>query len=318
MDLSIIIINWNSVEFLRECLRSIFAQANDFSFEVIVLDNGSFDGSAEMLADEFSEVRFIQGEENLGFAKANNLASQIALGKYLLFLNPDTEIRGRALILLVEAARTFPEGGAFGARLLNSDGTLQTSCIQAFPTIRNQFLDSNCLRRLFPGSGLWGTAALFTQSRAPESVEGISGACLLTRRGLFQQLGGFSERYFMYFEDMDYCLRCAKAGCRNYFVPAAEVVHHGGKSSGGEHSKFSSVMMVESAWRFFVKQHGSVWAALFRVSVGLQAGLRSLLLVVVLPVARLSGRPRRIVGALRKWVFVLRWAAGMESWASNR
>lgn len=318
MDLSIIIVNWNSVKFLGECLRTVFAETRGIQFEVIVIDSGSFDGSAEMLPRDFPQVRFIQSQENLGFAKANNLAAKGASGEFLLLLNPDTEVRRGALTRLVEEARRQAAPGAFGARLINTDGTLQTSCIQAFPTVLNQFLDSNWLRGIFPRSALWGTAPLYASSSEPVLVQGISGACLLTSRELFQQLGGLSEQYFMYFEDTDYCLRCAKAGRKNYYVPTAEVVHHGGKSSGGGYSKFSSVMMAESAWRFFRKEHGPLSAALFRFSVVLKATLRSLLLAVALPFACVLGRSRRVSGAFFKWAFVLRWAFGAESWAAHR
>lgn len=318
MDLSIVIVNWNSVEFLRQCLRTVYPATGGFSFEVIVVDSGSFDGCGEMLAREFPQVRFIQSQENLGFARANNLAARSAAGEYLLFLNPDTELRGSALTALLAAARSLPQAGVIGARLLNTDGSIQTSCIQAFPTLLNQFLDADWLRRRFPRSPLWGTAALCTASSQPAPVQGISGACFLTRRDLFQQLGGFSEAYFMYFEDMDYCLRCARLDRQNYYVPTAEVVHHGGKSSGGEHSKFSSVMMVESAWRFFRKEHGAASAVLFRVTVGIKAVLRSLLLTCVFPFAWALGRSRRVAGAFRKWASVLRWVLGAETWASNR
>lgn len=306
------------MKFLGDCLRSVYRETRGVDFEVIVLDSGSFDGSAEMVSKEFPQVRFIQSQENLGFARANNRAAREAKGEFLLFLNPDTEVREGALCKLLAAARCLPAPGAIGVRLLNTDGTLQTSCIQAYPTVLNQFLDSQWLRDRFPRSRLWGTGPLYTGSTAPAEVEGISGACLLTPRDFFNQVGGLSEDYFMYYEDMDYCLKSSRAGRRNYYVPSADVVHHGGKSSGGEHSKFSSVMMVESAWRFFIKEHGVVTAATFRLSVAIKALFRAVLLGLALPPAWILGRSRRVTGAFRKWGFVLRWAFGAEGWATQR
>ena len=318
MDLSIIIINWNSADYLRKCLASICAQTTDIEFEVIVVDSGSFDGCGELIAREFPQVRFIQSKDNLGFAKANNLAARHATGRILVFLNPDTELLGPALSRLFEAAVRLPKAGALGARLLNTDGTLQTSCIQSFPTIANQLLDADLLRRWFPRAALWGTAPLYAGSAEPAAVEGISGACLATPRPLFEQVGGFSEDYFMYYEDMDYCLKARKAGYTNYYVPAARVVHHGGKSSGEAPDKFASVMMAESAWRFFHNQHGRGAASLLRACLAVKAVSRAFVLAVASLLAWPKLRRQQLKGAACKWGSVLRWALGAERWAAQR
>jgi N-acetylglucosaminyl-diphospho-decaprenol L-rhamnosyltransferase len=280
MDLSIIIINWNSVKYVRECLLSIYLHTKDAEFEVIVVDNASYDGCGEMLAGEFPSVKFIQSEENLGFARGNNLAAMHSSGDVLLFLNPDTEIHGPALTSLYESIRSLPKAGAVGARLLNGNGTVQTSCLQTFPTISNQLLDADLLRRLFPRASVWGMTPLFTDADTPRSIDGISGACLMTRRDIFRKVGGFSEDYFMYYEDMDYCLKVRNEGWNNYFVPSAVVTHYGGKSSGSEnYSRFSAEMMAESAWRFFRKQRGPRYAHLFRIALAVKALSRVYLLL---------------------------------------
>jgi hypothetical protein len=316
MDLSIIIINWNSTGYVSKCLCSIYENTQGIQFEVIVLDNGSFDGCGDILAREFSQVRFIQSKENLGFAKGNNMAAKRATGRLLLFLNPDTEVHGPTLNRLFEAACSLPHAGALGARLLNTNGTLQTSCLQAFPTIANQVLDADILRTWFPRASLWGTAPLYSPISEPVLVEGISGACLATPRAVFQQVVGFSEDYFMYFEDMDYCLKLHRAGWKTYYVPQAEVIHHGGRSSSEAPSKFASVMMAESAWRFFQKQRGPVSAGLFRVCLAAKAMARSCLLgcAFALPWPKL--RRQRLKGMFWKWAFITRWAFGAERWAA--
>ncbi|MHB9008134.1 MAG: glycosyltransferase family 2 protein, partial [Limisphaerales bacterium] len=264
MQLSIIILNWNSKDYLRACLRSVYAHTRDVEFEVVVIDGASYDGCGAMLAQEFPQVRFIQSDQNLGFAKANNVAARQSSGDVLLFLNPDTEVRDNAIGEMYAALKSLPDVGAVGARLLNSDGTLQTSCVQAFPTLTNQLLASDFAYRCFPRCSWWGKRALHESGQAPAPVEGISGACLMTLRQVFEPVGGFSECYFMYYEDMDYCLKVKKAGCGNYVVPQTEVLHHGGKSSGGGQSLTSNTLMAEAGWRYFRNHHGRFTSGLFR------------------------------------------------------
>ena len=166
------------------------------SFEVVVIDNASFDGCDTMLEREFPQVRFVQSHDNGGFARACNLGHQNSTGRILLFLNPDTEIKGNALSDLVRGIDSLPDGGAIGCKLLNGDGTLQTSCIQSFPTILNQCLDSEALRSRYPGSHLWGMGPLFRATASPSAVEMVSGAALGIRRDVFEAVGGFSEHVF--------------------------------------------------------------------------------------------------------------------------
>lgn len=312
MDISVIIVNWNSKDFLRKCIRSLDEQTRGVSMEIVVLDSGSFDGCGEMLAREFPRVRFIQSDKNLGFARGNNQAAGSATGRFLVFLNPDTELRGPALNKLFEAAVSLPKAGVLGAHLLNSDGTVQTSCLQSFPTIANQMLDAEMFRKWFPRSRLWGMAALYAKASEPAEVEGISGACLMTPRPLFEQLGGFNEDYFMYYEDMDYCLKIQKAGWKNYYVPAAVIVHHGGKSSGGEYSRFSSVMMAESGWRFFRTHRGAAQAGMFRACLAVKAIARTCVLGLMRLPPVSEARRKWIKSAHGKWICVLRWAFGGE------
>jgi len=315
MELSVIIVNWNSRDFLRKCLSSIYKYTEQVEYEIIVIDNGSYDGCDEMLVGEFPGVIFIQGENNRGFAGANNVAAKRASGRMLLFMNPDVEVHSSAICALCSAARMREDSGAIVPRILNSDGTVQFSCVQAFPTILNQFLDSDWLRRCLPNSKLWGNEALYAGLVEVSKAEGVSGACLLTPRAVFTQLGGFSERYFMYFEDMDYCNRAFAGGYRNYYVPSSVVTHHGGKASGGEFSRFACVMSVVSAEQYFETNRGRFAARLFRLATLTKSLLRLLLLVLALPLAMIPSLRRRILAALRKWAYILHWALGGQRWA---
>ncbi len=317
IDLSIVIINWRSVEFLKACLASIKANTHGISFETIVVDNASFDGSDDV-ANGQPGVRFFQSDKNLGFAGANNLGVSHSRGNNLLFLNPDTEIIGEAIPILLFALTSTPDAGAIGCKLLNGDRTVQTSCIQSFPSILNQAVNTDYLRERFPRLSIWGMAPLFDGSGGLAEVEVISGACLMMRREVFEKLGGFSTRYFMYAEDVDLCYRARRLGWKSYYTGQAEVVHFGGKSSGAaSQDQFGAIVMKESILRFLRTSRGRAYAFVFKVTTALVALFRLLLLVGarIAFVGRMNKRP--ITFAWAKWSKVLRWAVGLEGWARN-
>ena len=318
MDVSIIIVNWNSKDFLGPCLDSVFRETGGIEFEVIVIDSGSFDGCGEFLAANYPAVKFIQSEENLGFARANNRAFEASCGESILFLNPDTELQGPAINLLHAALRDLPDAGVLGGCLLNSDGSIQTSCIKPFPSILGEALNAEVLRRRFPRSRLYGMEALFLKGERPSKVDVVSGACLMIDRGLFEEVGRFSEDYFMYSEDVDLCFQVRKAGRENFYIPAARVTHHGGGSSEQSAvNTFSSVMMLEARWKYFRKTRSLGYGLLYRVTVSVMSLVRITLSLVCLLPACVSTRRGRWVKALRKWWASFRWTLGLERWAST-
>ena len=319
MDLSIIIINWNTKDFVRGCLASVRAHAGAMEYEVLVVDNASYDGCEQMIKTEFPEVVFIQSDVNAGFAKANNLAFGQSRGRCVLFLNPDTEIQEGALQRLVASLDTIPTSGMVGARLLNSDLSLQTTCVTALPSILNQALSSAPLREAFPRWSMWGMQPLFDEVENPVQVEAISGACMMARRGVIEQVGGFSTNYFMYSEDMDLCLKVAKSGWQIYYVPAARIVHHaGGSSSLRQESNFSSIMLRQSVLRFMELHRGKGYATGYRYSMAFVATCRILVLVLALPVAALSPGQWFPSRALSKWYDILLWSFGFAQWATDQ
>lgn len=307
MDLSIIIVNWNSCDYLQRCIASIEANTHAVEFEVVVIDAGSFDGCDRMLRRSFPQVRFLQSPINCGFAAANNRAFRESVGERVLFLNPDTELVGPALETLCAALDSLPDAGLVGCRLLNADGTVQSSCVLATPTISNQFLDSEFLRARWPKSRLWGAAALYQEGNAAREVEAVSGACLLTRRETFEQVGGFSDDYFMYAEDLDLAYRLRRAGCKTYYVPAATVIHCGGSSAGHAGNSFTAAMMPEATWRFFRRNRGMAPALGYRAAMLASAVGR----LAILEASRLLGprlpTPSRD-SSIQKWLTVLRWS----------
>jgi hypothetical protein len=311
-QLSIIVVNWNSKDYLQKCLQSIYANTHGIIFEIVVVDGASFDGCDEMLAREFTEVKFVQSEKNVGFAKANNLGFEQSQGECVLFLNPDTEIVGDAINMLHDFLKKNSETGIVGAKLLNTDGSVQMSCIQTFPTILNQFFDAEILRNVFPRHSFWGIAPLFYGDKTAAEVEVISGACLMLTRATFEKIGKFSDDYFLYAEDLDLCFKSNLDGFKNYFVPAAIIVHHGGGSSRQTQNVFSTVMMRESVYRFLKKFRGGFYAMAFRASVALVAFFRLALLLILFPIRMLRGQTDAAHDAIRRWMAILKWTFGLE------
>jgi hypothetical protein len=314
MDLSIIIVNWRSKRYLHDCLRSILDHSTNLRFEIIVIDNASYDGAAEMVAEQFPQVIFLQSAENLGFAKANNRAFESSRGRNVLFLNPDTEVQGPALSLLMSALETQPGAGIVGARLLNSDLSIQTSCVQAFPTILNQVLDLEFLRRVFPGSSLWGNHALISTQAKPVPVEAVSGACLMIKRDVFLSVGQFTTDYFMYSEDIDLCYKVSQTGWKNYYIGQARVIHHGGRSSGANpDSCFEAVTTRESALRYMRLRHGKSYAALYRLTTAMAAMIRLGGLGLAFLFAFDKTRRKSVGSSITKWTAILRWTLGLST-----
>jgi GT2 family glycosyltransferase len=317
VDLSIIIVNWNSAVFLRKCLSTIYSPSRQLQFEVIVIDNASFDGARQMVENEFPDAAFIESAVNLGFARANNTAFDHSSGRNILFLNPDTEILGAALETMVSTLDSTPAAGIVGCKLLNLDGSVQTSCIQTFPTVWNQLLDAEFLRSLSPHARIWGTAPLWKDSLAPVGVEVVSGACLMTKRTVFEKVGRFSAAYFMYAEDADLCYKVKQAGRSVEYLGSVQVVHHGGRSSGVKQSRFAAVMMRQSLYEFIRLRQGSYQAALYRISILIAASTRLLLLGTAFMLTAGLFHSGSIRNAAGKWFNILRWALGLESWANH-
>jgi hypothetical protein len=318
--LSIIIVNWNSLDYLRECLRSIFCGVPFSPSEVIVVDNYSSEDPTVPIRAEFPAVKVIRSATNLGFSAANNLGFRHSSGQYLLFLNPDTVIIDSALSTLLSVFAQLPDAGILGCMLLNWNKTVQTSCVQRFPTILNQLLDFEYLQSRWPRSPIWGIAPLIARSPQPVRVEVISGACLLMARDAFQQLGGFSESYFMYAEDVDLCYRARAIGRMAYYTGEAQVVHYGGGSSRSRNGNAWIAVMQRRAILQFCKQaHGGLYATAYRATMILAALARLLGLAFLRLLRPLSSqKPIPIGSASIKWWSVLRWALGLNSGITYR
>jgi GT2 family glycosyltransferase len=283
------------------------------TFEVILIDNASQDGCEKLIREEFPQVVFIQSADNLGFARANNLGHDCSHGEYLLFLNPDTEIKDGALLKLLSHLCSNPSLGAVGARLLNTDGSTQLSCVQAFPTICNQLLDSDCLRRWFPTWRGWGIGPLVRKQIGPAEVDAISGACFMVKRSVFERVGKFSEAYFMYADDLDLSYKINQAGYTIHYLNDCEIVHHGGKSSAKQTDHFSDLWQRESLVQFFRLTRGEVYSVLYRLGLAIVAAVRLVMVASLIACGRRRIQGRASGFVLQKWSKILRWSVGFGS-----
>jgi N-acetylglucosaminyl-diphospho-decaprenol L-rhamnosyltransferase len=251
MDLSIVIVSWNTSRFLAGCLQAVEKCPPEAVYEVWVVDNASTDGSAQMVRERFPWVRLIQNQGNEGFARANNQAIVGSQARYIVLLNSDTEVRSSALQSLVAFMDTHPGAAAAGARLLNADGSLQISC-GPMPTPAREFWRLVLLGSVWPGGGYrmygWDTSA-------PRRVEVIKGACLMLRRDALATVGLFDETYFMYSEEIDLCYRLARAGWELWWVPEAQVLHYG-EASSRQLAEAMYVQLHRSKVQFFRKFGG--------------------------------------------------------------
>lgn len=303
MKVSVIIVNWNSIKYIRECILSIYEHTHDVPFEIIVVDNASPAGDASLLEQEFPHVTLIKSDKNLGFAGANNLGFRHSSGNYLLFLNPDTKLISPAIAQMLQVLQRLPHGGILGCTLLNEDLSIQTSCVQTFPTILNQLLDSDWLRRRWPNSRLWGTRSLFSNNKKPAKVEVVSGACMLIRRDVFEQVGFFTEDYFMYAEDLDLCYKAQRAGYSNYHLGTVTVIHYGGKSSN---PGWATQMKWKSIAHFCKKQRGSLYAIVFRIAMAVASVVRLTAIAGMGSLGNAFGTLQARRSASAKWRLVLR------------
>ncbi len=231
-DLSILIISYNTRDLLLNALKAVRDVGCSRPYEVIVLDNASHDGSADAVAEHFPEVRLIRSEENLGFAKGNNVAAEQATGRWLLLLNPDTEVYPGALDAIVSFAEANPDGGVYGGRTFFPDGSLNIASCWGRITPWSLFCSAFGLTALMPKSSLFNPETLGGWPRdSVRHVDIITGCFLLIGRDLWVRLGGFDTRFWMYGEDADLCLRAARLGCRPMITPEARLMHIVGASS---------------------------------------------------------------------------------------
>lgn len=246
MDLSVIIITYKERDLLKKCLESVFASKTDFSFEVIVTDNGSSDGSVEMVKKYFPQVKVLDNQKNLGFSKGNNVAIKQATGNLILLLNADTQVKPDTLDLSVKYMHTHPKVGALGAKVMLPNGELDKACRRKFPNPANSFL------RLF-GLKKYSDYNITTPIDQEVEVDAIMGAYFLVRKSVVDQVGPLDEEFFMYGEDLDWCWRIKSAGYKIMYFPKAEITHY--KYGASKSIPFSTIKRAHQAMKIFYRKH---------------------------------------------------------------
>jgi len=232
LDLSIISVSYNTRELLRECLRSIFASRGDFTYEILVVDNRSSDGSPEMVGTEYPQVRVMISPVDGGYAYANNLGLRQSSGRYILLLNPDTVLPADALSQMLSFMEEHPEVGVAGPKLVRADGSLDLACRRSFPTPLVSFYQMTGLSRILPGSPRFGRYNLtYLDPDETAEVDSVVGAFMMVRRQAMEQAGLLDESFFMYGEDLDWAFRIKEKGWKIYYYPKVQVLHYKRESS---------------------------------------------------------------------------------------
>jgi GT2 family glycosyltransferase len=267
-DLSIIIVSWNNRAYLEPCLESLFTSGLGCKFEVVLVDNGSTDGTQNMLGEKYPQVKIIQNDHNVGLSAASNQGIAATQGRLVLLLNDDTLVNGPSLDALVEYLDSHPQAGAVGGLLLNPDGSIQ-ACYNHFPSLREEFLIATRL-----GPLLWDGYPGILKGNEISSVDWIGSACLLLRRSALDQVGLLDEEFFIYGDEADLQYRLERAGWQVHFLPHVTTVHFGGRSMTRWRRR---KMVYRGHMLFFRKNYGWFKTGLLRVML---AGLSLAKLII--------------------------------------
>lgn len=256
VDVSIIVLNYNTCRLTMDCLRSVYDSKTKFFYEIILIDNNSRDDSVERISREFPDVMLIANSENVGFARANNQGMEVASGRYVLLLNSDTVVRRDTLETMVSFMDSRPDLGASGCKVILPDGSLDKACKRGFPTPSASFYYAFGFSKLFPDRPRFNGYQLgYLDPDRDYPVDCLVGAFMLLRRKTIDQVGGLDEDFFMYGEDLDWCFRIKEAGWGIYYYPQTSIVHLKGGSA--RRRPFKIVYEFHRAMILFHRKHYS-------------------------------------------------------------
>ncbi len=313
-QISVIVVSWNGREYLRGCLQSLRQTRASSVHEVIVVDNASIDGSPEMVAAEFPEVLLLRMDQNLGFARANNLAFERATGSLLALVNSDVVVHPGCLQELAAFLDDHEAVGMVGPRVVGSDGQLQRTC-RCLPGVWNSLCRAVALDRLFPRYAMFSSYEMryFAHDRIAE-VEVLSGCFCMVRRKAIDEVGGFDERFFFYAEDFDWCKRFVEAGWKVMFDPRATATHFGGGSTSQAPARYS-IEILRANLKYWHKHYGTMGRCTFHVLALVHHGFRLVARIAWTIVgAGWLGRHRQRDQKLEESLACVRWLLTVKSW----
>ncbi|MEI7028397.1 glycosyltransferase family 2 protein, partial [Paenibacillus sp. y28] len=254
MDLSIVMVNYNTTNLTRNALNSIYASQTIFSYEVYLVDNNSPDRSIEEIRFEFPQVVFIQNEQNVGFARANNQAIRLSQGTYILLLNSDTEINVDTLQIVISYMQENHDVGAVGCKIVLPDGSLDKACKRGFPTPSAAFFYASRIYKLFPNKPRYNQYQLgHLNPDKVHSVDSLVGAFMLVRKKVVEQVGYLDEQFFMYGDDLDWCYRIKKDGWKIIYYPKTTILHY--KSASSKNKSYKIIYEFHRAMFLFYRKH---------------------------------------------------------------
>ena len=255
IDVSICIVTYHARDLLRDCLRSIYGTAGSPSFEIIVVDNHSADGTVEMLRSDFPNVHLLVNDHNTGYTRPNNQAMRISQGRYILLINPDTLVEPKSINELTDFLDVHPEVGIVGPKVLNRDGTLQKQCRRSEARPWDTFCYFSGLSRLFPHDKRFaGYLMTYLNEDTIHEAEAVSGSCMLIRRKVIDQIGYQDEDFFAYQEDTDFCRRARLAGWKIFYNPLAQIIHFAGEGGSGV-QPFRSIVEWHRSYYLYYRKH---------------------------------------------------------------
>lgn len=256
-DFTFAIVNWNTRDLLKRCLRSIATESAGFNAQILVADNGSEDGSADMVAAEFPHVTLVRHDRNKGFAAGHTSLFPLSRGAYHVLVNSDAELTPGCLTVMAERMRANARIGILGPQLLGTDGAIQPSC-RRFPSLSNQFIESTGLGRIFPRNRVLNAYRMTDfDHRSARSVDQVMGSFFLVRASLLAEIGYLDPRFFMYYEEVDYCLRARRAGYETFFESGARVRHEGGGSS--QRVRVPTIRRKMRSMHYYFRKHRGPW-----------------------------------------------------------
>ena len=256
MDLSVVILNFNTCDLLRDSIKSIFESTHNIDFEVIVVDNASVDNSCEMVKTEFPNVKLIENKKNTGFSHGNNLGIKETSGEYICLLNPDTVVKENTFEYLIKFMKENPECGISGPKIYFGDGSIQFS-FRSFPSFSTALFNrASTLTKLFPKNPFSDAYLMTSTDRdQPGEVDWLSGSCMVVNKKAIDEVGLLDENFFMYAEDVDWCYRMKQKGWKNFYCPSGTIIHYTEQSS--KQYPIKSLYERHRSMYYFYKKHYS-------------------------------------------------------------